>query len=105
MTVIFMAASLSCPYYPPKPEQSLVNYWKVAEDDKFQYELDINRALVPDLELVEDVRRMVIARAAATYGEVENYELILGRIVSTLRWPFWERLEKYWTLIRACPRG
>ena len=43
--------------------------------------------------------------AATTYGEVENDELILSRIVAALRRPFRECLEKYRTLIRACPRG
>ena len=54
----------------------------------------------------KDLRRMVIAsRVTTTYREVENHELILSRIVSALRRPLRECLEKYRTLIRSCPRG
>jgi hypothetical protein len=82
-----------------------VNYWKVTEEDKLEYKLNVDRALVPDFKLIKDLRRMIIARGPATHGKVENYELIPSRIVSALRRPFRECLKKDRTLVGACPRS
>jgi hypothetical protein len=57
---------------------------QVAEKNNFQVEWDGNTTLVPDLELVKDLRRAWIARATATFREVVDHENIFGGIVSAL---------------------
>jgi hypothetical protein len=57
---------------------------QVAEKNNFQVEWNGNTALVPDLELVKDLRRARIARATATFSEVVDHENIFGGIVSAL---------------------